>query len=114
MAKMTIYVPDGLKRRMDEAAAVNWSPLACRAFELKLAEIITAEGAKNMRDVIVRLRAEMAVDEVASKSRGRLLGESWAKNVARPAELKRLESLESIWWEDFPFGEMAQGIGELF
>ena len=38
------YVPDDLKRRMDEAEGVNWSPLACGAFEAKLAEIKDAEA----------------------------------------------------------------------
>ncbi len=45
MAKMTIYVPDELKGRMDEVEGVNWSPLACQAFESKLAQVITKRGA---------------------------------------------------------------------
>jgi hypothetical protein len=42
---MTIYVPDALRRRMDAAAGTNWSSLACRAFEARLAEL-DAEAAR--------------------------------------------------------------------
>jgi hypothetical protein len=32
MARMNLYVPDDLKKRMDALGGVAWSPLACKAF----------------------------------------------------------------------------------
>jgi hypothetical protein len=92
MAKMTIYLPDKLKARMDAVEGVNWSPLAARAFEAKLAEIITLKGAKEMDDVIARLKASKAKTDDASTIRGREAGREWAKDHAEAAELERLES----------------------
>ena len=58
MAKMTIYVPDDLKRRMDEFDGVNWSPLAYHAFESEVDRTHQSRGElKTMDDVITRLRA---------------------------------------------------------
>lgn len=99
MAKMTVYVPAALKARMDQAEGVNWSPLACRAFEAKLAELITAKGAKDMKEVIARLKASKAKTEDKAKLQGREAGKTWASNQAEAAELQRLEE-----WTEGDFG----------
>ena len=91
MAKMTIYVPDDLKRRMDEVEGVNWSPLACRAFESKLAEIISQRGAKNMSDVVSRLKASKAKTIDEATLRGQQAGKTWASDRAEFEDLQRLE-----------------------
>jgi hypothetical protein len=83
MARMNIYVPDDLKSRMDEAEGVNWSPLACRAFELKLGEIITAKGTRTMQDLISRLRAQKAHEAAVSEAafaRSAEIGRRWAES----------------------------------
>jgi hypothetical protein len=99
MAKMTIYVPDDLKGRMDEAEGVNWSPLACRAFEAKLAEIITQQGAKNVKDVITRLKASKAKTTDEARLRGQKVGKEWASSTAEAIQLERLEK-----WTELKFG----------
>jgi hypothetical protein len=92
MAKMTVYVPGNLKSRMDQAEGVNWSPLACKAFEVKLAEIINTKGAKDMQDVITRLKASKSKTDDENRIRGRGAGKQWASNQAEAAELERLEA----------------------
>ena len=60
-ARTTISIPPDLKARMEAVdEPVNWSALACRAFEQKLAEIIKRKGSSNMNDVINRLGAKNA------------------------------------------------------
>jgi hypothetical protein len=48
MARANISIPDDLRHRMDEVEGerINWSALACQAFESKLAEIITKRGSR--------------------------------------------------------------------
>lgn len=92
MAKMTVYVPGDLKGRMDQAEGVNWSPLACKAFEAKLAEIITTKGAKDMQDVVARLKASKARTDDANRIRGREMGVAWASAAAEFADMQRLEA----------------------
>jgi hypothetical protein len=92
MAKMTIYLSDALKARMDAVEGVNWSPLAARAFEHKLAEIITQKGAKHMDDVVARLRASKAKTGDAFTIRGREAGREWAKDHAEAIQLERLDA----------------------
>jgi len=101
MAKMTIYVPDDLKSRMDQAEGVNWSPLACRAFEAKLSEIITKRGAKDMKDVIARLRASKESSDSADRQISRTIGRSWGMMQATAAQLGALEKVndENYEWD---------------
>jgi hypothetical protein len=54
MAKMTVYVPDDLKRRMDEVEGANWSAVACEAFDAKLANTISTRRAKPMSETMSR------------------------------------------------------------
>ena len=90
MASMNIYIPDALKRRMDAVEGVNWSPLACRAFEIKLAELITKRGAKDMDDVVARLKALKANTDDELTKAGREHGRAWASNTADKPELELL------------------------
>jgi predicted transcriptional regulator len=106
MAKITIYVPDDLKRRMDELDAenVSWSPLACQAFEQKLADIITKRGVKKMDDVITRLRASKQASASDDYKAGYEAGVKWAKGRAEAVELERLDSLVNSTqfdWDEF-------------
>jgi len=99
--RTTISVPAGLKRRMDAIKEpVNWSAIACRAFEHKLAEIITRRGAKSMNDVIARLRASKEETETVEYQLGHTAGRDWAAKKAKVPELKHLEAL---WDQLLPY-----------
>lgn len=92
--RTTITIPNALKARMDKVREpVNWSALACAAFEAKLGEIAARKEKKNMEDVVSRLRAsKRASDDTISKE-GYSAGQRWAKNHAEAAELERIEAL---------------------
>ena len=90
-ARTTITVPADLKARMDQVKQpVNWSALACRAFEHKLAELITEKGTRNMSDVILRLRASKQRLDSELYKEGKGNGEAWAKDEAEAEELQAL------------------------
>jgi hypothetical protein len=99
MARVNIYVPDDLKRRMDEAEGVNWSPLACRAFEMKLAEVSAKKKEKNMNDVINRLKGSANKYNDEAYLEGKEHGRKWAEDHATTEELGSLEKLTSSWDE---------------
>jgi hypothetical protein len=107
--RTTISVPAALKERMEQVEGVNWSAIACRAFEAKLAEIITKKGAKDMEDVVARLKASKAKTGDADKIRGREAGREWASSRAEAVELERLEAYTEAdfggWsWEEWLIG----------
>lgn len=98
MARMTIYVGDDLRKRVDRVKTpVNWSLVARDAFEIKLGEIAAQKGKKVMQDVIDRLSASKVECEDVSYKEGFEAGESWAKDSAKFSELKNLETVAS--WE---------------
>jgi hypothetical protein len=113
MAKVNIYVTEDLKRRMDQAEGVNWSPLACRAFEAKLAELITQRGAKDMQDVIMRLRASAAKSSDEAHAVGLESGRAWAMGKAEAHELRRLATADDTFdWDDYFVGGSGNGYGD--
>ena len=58
MPRVSIYVQDEMKARMDEADdRANWSGIAQRAFETELHHLEAVKEIKSMSDVIERLRA---------------------------------------------------------
>lgn len=89
--RTTISVPRDLKRQMDAVKQpVNWSALACRAFEEKLADIATKKEEKTMFDIIQRLRATKP-DLIYQQ--GHADGRRWASERAECEDLLRLERL---------------------
>jgi len=89
--RTTISVPATLKVRMDQLAErVNWSALACEAFEQKLAALITAKGAKTMEEVVLRLQASKQKQLSALFEVGYQAGAEWARQVAEYDHLERL------------------------
>ena len=89
--RTTISVPRDLKRRMDAVKEpVNWSALACRAFEEKLAEIATKKEEKSMADIIQRLRTTKP-DLIYQQ--GQADGRRWASEQAQYEDMLRLEQL---------------------
>jgi hypothetical protein len=102
--RTTISVPRNLKRRMDAVKeGINWSAVACRAFEDKLAEIDTKKEEKTMAAVIQRLRA---TKPDALYQQGHEDGRRWASERAEYDDLVRLEQLYTRrraerGWENF-------------
>src|SRR5262245_47766624 len=91
--RTTISIPLDLKARMDAAGEqVNWSAVAARAFEEKLAELASRKSAKErtMADVVQRLRASKLKGQDRRYKAGHDAGERWAKNLASAEELERL------------------------
>ncbi len=115
--RVSIYVPADLKRRMDKTKEdVNWSTLACAAFEMKLGEIATKKEKKNMDDVIQRLRAAKLEEGTEAYTEGVTAGRSWASDEASPSQLNRLSRfLDGIDFESWVDGNnSAFSIGQLF
>jgi hypothetical protein len=113
--RTTITVPRDLKRRMDAAKEpVNWSAVAARAFEEKLAEIATKREEKTMFDIIQRLRATKP-DLIYQQ--GQADGRQWASERAEYEDLQRLEQFydkkrANREWEKFfglEYGEDSVG-----
>lgn len=91
--RMSVYMSDDLKKRMEAVKEpVNWSALACAAFEHKLGEIAQRKQVKNMKDAIQRLRASMLEEGSENRKRGRDDGADWAEHRAAAKELKRLDA----------------------
>ena len=94
MPKISIYVPDEMKARMDVAGQrVNWSAITQKAFECELGHVESVQEIKSMTDVIERLRASKEALAHDSKDYGRTAGQEWAKQYAEYDQLKRLARL---------------------
>lgn len=90
--RMTISVPHELKARMEAVEEpISWSAVACKAFENELASHIKKRGAKDMSDVVNRLRASKRAAEGRGYQEGYGAGERWAKDDAEAVALERLE-----------------------
>src|SRR5262249_39839490 len=103
--RTTISVPQDLKERMDAVTEpVNWSALACRAFEEKLGEIAAKKARKTMDDVIQRLRASKQSGDDGSYNEGEEEGRRWALGKAEAKELERLHRFQQRYgrgWDGF-------------
>jgi hypothetical protein len=111
MAKMSIYVSDELKTRMDERPSENWSAIAQRAFELQLNS--TMKVGNNMQAAIERLRASKAKIEEVERPTWIASGRSWAANDAEYEELQRAGSIGLDWYDDDTDRDGAQRVREL-
>lgn len=81
MARVSIYVPDELKARMDEAGdSVNWSEVARPAFTAALAAFNHRKG-QNMESAIERLRASKELSEKQDQDIGKAEGRMVAKDL---------------------------------
>jgi hypothetical protein len=91
MARVTVYVPDDVKARMDEAGEdLNWSALAQRAFVEAALSRAVRKDQSNMDKVIERLRASKERVQEADFEAGKTAGAQWAKQEAEYDELERL------------------------
>lgn len=112
--RMCISVPDDLKKRINRARkAVNWSALACEAFERKLGEIAERKARKTMSDVVQRLRASEIAEAPQSHQRGYDDGRIWAQNHATAKQLRRLAESRAAE-TDWRVGSSAYSNGACF
>ena len=96
--RTTISVPRELKGRMDKVKEdVNWSALACQAFQEKLAGIATRKEKREMKDVIERLRASKRKSGSEDFQEGYQAGREWAEKHAEAVELEQLGTLNDRW-----------------
>lgn len=104
--RTTITVPFELKERMKKARAhVNWSAVACEAFEQKLEELGPIEEITSVKDALKRMQNLKESSPSRERSpTGREAGTYWALNFARPGQLKRIEDFRNAMtnseWEE--------------
>ena len=96
MPRVTLYVPDDLKARMDDAAeAVNWSAVAQRAFREAIFTHFVRKDHSDMEKVIERLRASKERFETRQFAAGKEAGSKWAKTDAEYDELAAVAALDA-------------------
>jgi hypothetical protein len=94
VAKVSVYVSDELKARMDASGELtNWSEVARPAF---LSAVTSNEYRKeqNMTTAIERLRASKAEYLSELKTEAAKAGREWASGLATYRDLARLAKLE--------------------
>ena len=90
MARISLYVPDGLKTRMDAAGdMINWSEVARPALTAAVAAFEHRKG-QNMTTAVERLRASKQKADQEESGHGYRDGRAWGENNAEYAWLKRL------------------------
>ncbi|MFK7766662.1 MAG: hypothetical protein AB8B55_05530 [Mariniblastus sp.] len=103
--RTTITVPFELKKRMKKLRGqVNWSAVACEAFELKLEELGPVEEIETIEDALKRMKTLNEHASPVPDETGKSAGKHWAMNHAMPEELKRIEdyksSMDERQWQD--------------
>jgi hypothetical protein len=92
MAKLNLYVPDELKKRMDAVSNVNWSDIARPALLSALATL-EQRRSPDVNTTIERLRASKAESLKRDELEGQTHGREWAEQHADYDELRRLSEL---------------------
>ncbi len=113
VVRMTISVPRDLKADMDDVSTpVNWSAAAVGAFRVKLRELASVKETTTMDDVIARLKAADENDSNEQRQEGKEAGELWARDDARPRQLRRLLALDHLNGEgiDYHLGVYDNGM----
>ncbi|MDQ7251645.1 hypothetical protein [Dongia sedimenti] len=93
MARVSIYVSETLKAKMDRFPGVNWSDEAQLAFQ----QAIAREGQKrkpDMQAAIERLRASKEKSMKDGREDGHQAGREWAEKKAEYAELRRIADID--------------------
>jgi hypothetical protein len=97
-----ISVPNALKARMAAAdGPVNWSRVACLAFEQTLAALDAGKGPRDRTAVVARLKASRERRGDALYRRGHDAGRRWAEARAEFDELERLDRLRDAAGTDW-------------
>ena len=91
MPRITVYVPDDLKARMDGAGDnLNWSAITQHAIRKAIATQTLSRNPTDMTNVLERLRASKQRGEEGSAASGRRCGAEWARRFAEYKELRRV------------------------
>lgn len=96
MARVSLYIPDELKARMDAVGdeTVNWSEVARPAIVAELTMIEHRRGG-TMQTAIERLRASKAKSQERDEAAGKENGRKWAEDEAEYEELLRISEIQS-------------------
>ena len=101
--RMNISVPADLKQRMEaltKKTVVNWSQLACDAYEANLAEQLGKEDEITLDDLISRVRISKQQTTDKKFRQGVESGEKWASLFLGYEDFLRLEEFVTSWTED--------------
>ena len=94
MPRISVYVSDAMKERMDAVGdRINWSEAAQAAFKHQIAMATMPKDA-NMEQVIERLRASKAAFVSSQADEGRKNGREWARLRASYEDLQNIAKLE--------------------
>ena len=101
--RTTITVPVSLKRKMKKfRSRVNWSAVACEAFEQKMEEMGPIEEITSIADAVKRLK-NMKEEQPESQTNQNALeaGRHWAMNYATRTQLGAIEALHDKVSDDW-------------
>lgn len=114
--RMTISVPAELRHQMDALAAkadVNWSQLACNAYEAAVAKQAGKKDELSLDDLITRVRVSKQQTTDEKYRQGLELGAKWAESFGYE-DFLRLEdfvtSLTDVVWKDLANTKGSQKI----
>lgn len=109
MAKLNLYVPDELKKRMDAVSDVNWSDITRPALLSALATL-EQHRSPDMTTTIERLRASKAESLKRDELEGQTHGREWAEQHADYDELRRLSELSQEAINADPLQVLARAV----
>lgn len=105
MARVSIYVPDDLKERMDAAGdAINWSEIARPAFQEALARFEHRKE-QSLQTAIERLRASKEKHQTGEQDQGKTHGREWVLHRAEYSELVAVSQVDLDAYDDEDDGE---------
>ncbi|WP_324134168.1 hypothetical protein [Bosea sp. (in: a-proteobacteria)] len=110
MARMSIYVSDDLKERMDQSGDMNWSGIAQAAFATAMFRNPQMKEPV-MQDVIERLRASKLEHELYETTEGKKDGRAWAMKTATFTQLRDISRVDVSQFGDD--GRLARHIGKV-
>lgn len=109
--RVTITVPGDLRKRMQKAAEpVNWSAVATKAFEDKLAEVAAKKDTQSLDDAVQRMRASRLASADGAYSEGFERGREF---VTQDADWQFCEGLKVALaeWTDARWAQAQQDGG---
>jgi hypothetical protein len=93
--RTTITVPARLQEEMrNTRTRVNWSAIACQAFEKKLEELGTVQDITSVQGAIERMKSLNEQEPTLidrERQSGKSAGIDWAMNDAHPSQIQRIE-----------------------
>lgn len=94
MPKVTVYVSDELKARMDGFKGAEWSAAAQKSFEKEIHIMESQMTASTIEDAVTRLRASKQLTMDTDVEQGKDCGTQWALKRATYGELKAVAAID--------------------